>query len=170
MLLWSWWRIVSRHMMSIPGKSTVYTLPELIDLAEMHNPETRVAWETARERAAEVGIARSAFFPTLTAVALASTIRDAALIDEFFHRQTLGHFRADIACRVFDLRLWRPGRRGGCWKANRISADLQFNDAHPRRLFIPIGVDLKTCVSSSGFTGRRGDTSDTNFLRNSVHW
>ena len=28
-----------------------YSLPELIDLAESHNPETRVAWERARAQA-----------------------------------------------------------------------------------------------------------------------
>lgn len=116
-----------------PGK--VYTLPELIDLAEMHNPETRVAWETARERAADVGIARSAFFPTLTAVALASTIRDAALIGEFFHRQTLGIFAPTLHVEylIFDF-----GGRGGAVdvaKANLLSANLQFNDTHRRVIF-----------------------------------
>jgi hypothetical protein len=37
----------------------LYTLPELIDLAESHNPEIRVAWESARAQAAALGIARS---------------------------------------------------------------------------------------------------------------
>src|SRR5882724_1464382 len=34
-----------------------YSLPELIDLAESHNPETRVAWERARAQAAAWGVA-----------------------------------------------------------------------------------------------------------------
>jgi len=113
----------------------VYTLPELIDLAELHNPETRVAWEAARERAAEVGIARSAFFPTLTAVALTSTIRDAALIGEFFHRQTLGVFEPTLHVEylIFDF----CGRSGAVdvAKANLISANLQFNDTHRLVIF-----------------------------------
>ena len=37
----------------------VYSLPELIDLAESHNPETRVGWENARAQAAALGIAHS---------------------------------------------------------------------------------------------------------------
>src|SRR5215469_2187485 len=45
----------------------IYTLPELIDLAELHNPETRAAWQRARIRADELGIARSAYYPTLEA-------------------------------------------------------------------------------------------------------
>src|ERR1700733_4086505 len=38
-----------------------YTLAELVDLAQEHNPETRVAWEQAKARAAALGIARSAW-------------------------------------------------------------------------------------------------------------
>src|SRR5262245_43619577 len=52
-----------------------YSLTELIDLAEAHNPETRVAWENARAQAAALGIARSELFPTLAAVALAGVDR-----------------------------------------------------------------------------------------------
>src|SRR6266849_9488316 len=37
----------------------VYSLAELVDLAETHNPETRVAWERARAQAAALGVARS---------------------------------------------------------------------------------------------------------------
>ena len=113
----------------------VYTLSELIDLAETHNPETRVAWESARARAAELGIARSAFYPTLTAVALASTVRDAALIGEFFHRQTLGIFEPTLHVEylIFDF-----GGRGGVVdvaKANLITANLRFNETHRRVIF-----------------------------------
>jgi outer membrane protein len=39
--------------------SKTYSLPELIDLAESHNPETRFAWERARAQAADLGIAKS---------------------------------------------------------------------------------------------------------------
>src|ERR1700728_3589763 len=49
----------------------VYSLAELIDLAEAHNPETRVVWENARAEVAALGIARSELYPVLSAVALA---------------------------------------------------------------------------------------------------
>jgi outer membrane protein len=51
-----------------------YSLAELIDLAETHSPETRVAWENARAEAAALGIARSELYPTLSAVALSGWI------------------------------------------------------------------------------------------------
>jgi hypothetical protein len=59
----------------------IYSLPELIDLAESHNPETRVAWERARAQAAAWGIARSELYPTVGATALAGVNRDLALSD-----------------------------------------------------------------------------------------
>ena len=44
-----------------------YTLPELIDIAESHDPQTRIAWDEARDAALATGVARSAFLPELTA-------------------------------------------------------------------------------------------------------
>ena len=47
----------------------VYDLPELIDIAQRNNPETRVAWERAREAAAAVGLVASTYYPYLAASA-----------------------------------------------------------------------------------------------------
>jgi outer membrane protein TolC len=47
----------------------VYNLPALIDLAQRNNPETRVAWERARQAAAVVGLSESLYFPYLVASA-----------------------------------------------------------------------------------------------------
>ncbi|HKS30881.1 MAG TPA: TolC family protein [Chthoniobacterales bacterium] len=52
-----------------PGR--VYSLAELIDIAERNNPETRVAWERARQAAAAVGLSESAYYPFLVASAAA---------------------------------------------------------------------------------------------------
>src|SRR6516225_8108320 len=49
----------------------VYSLVELIDIAQRRNPATRVAWEQARQAAINVGIARAAYLPSLTASAVA---------------------------------------------------------------------------------------------------
>ena len=49
----------------------IYGLAELIDLAERNNPETRVAWERARQAAAAVGLSESAYYPFLVASAAA---------------------------------------------------------------------------------------------------
>lgn len=112
-----------------------YTLAELIDLAQLHNPATRVAWEEAKVKAASLGIARSALYPTIAAVALASTIRQAALIGEFFHRQTVGLFEPTVHVEylIFDF-----GGRGGAIdvaKANLLASNLAFNDTHRKVIF-----------------------------------
>jgi outer membrane protein len=49
----------------------VYGLAELIDIAERTNPETRIAWERARQAAAAVGLSESAYYPFLVASAAA---------------------------------------------------------------------------------------------------
>jgi outer membrane protein len=47
-----------------------YSLAELIDLAQINNPETRVAWEHARQAALAVGIVKALYLPVLTATAV----------------------------------------------------------------------------------------------------
>jgi len=48
-----------------------YGLAELIDIAERNNPDTRVAWERARQAAAAVGLSESAYYPFIVASAAA---------------------------------------------------------------------------------------------------
>ena len=50
-----------------------YALAELIDLAEVHNPDTRISWQDAKAKLADVGIAESTLYPTVAAVATAAT-------------------------------------------------------------------------------------------------
>ena len=112
-----------------------YTLAELIDVAEMHNPETRVAWEEAKSRAAALGIARSSLYPTISAVAIAVSLRQAALVGEFFHRQTEGVFEPvlEVEYLVFDA----GGRSGqiDAAKAELLASNLAFNDTHRRIIY-----------------------------------
>ena len=57
-----------------------YTLPELIDIAESNNPDTRVAWDEARNAALRAGIAEAAYLPNVTASVIAGY--------QAFHGQT----------------------------------------------------------------------------------
>jgi len=57
-----------------------YRLEELIDLAESNNPRTRIAWESAKQAADRIGIARSDYFPQLAALALSG---DQRMIEPF---------------------------------------------------------------------------------------
>ena len=50
----------------------MYDLPNLIDLAQQTNPETRAAWQATRAAAARLGITEGAYLPTLGAIAMAS--------------------------------------------------------------------------------------------------
>ena len=64
----------------------IYSLAELIDLAESHNPETRVAWEAARAQLAALGVARSELYPTLAAIALSETNRSQSYFSTRLYR------------------------------------------------------------------------------------
>src|ERR1700728_3479755 len=72
-----------------PDPAKIYTLPELIDIAEHNNPETRVAWESAKARAADLGISKSTLYPTVAAAAVAQSVRTNLLFGTDYYRQTL---------------------------------------------------------------------------------
>jgi outer membrane protein len=46
-----------------------YSLAELIDIGEHNNPETRVAWEKAKQQANLLGVEKSAYYPILAGIA-----------------------------------------------------------------------------------------------------
>ena len=57
-----------------------YTLAELIDVAEHHNPSTRTIWERAKQKARELGLAKAAYYPELDGLAV---FGDERLINPF---------------------------------------------------------------------------------------
>jgi len=57
-----------------------YTLAELIDVAEHHNPATRTIWERAKQKAGELGLAKSTYYPELEGLAV---FGDERLINPF---------------------------------------------------------------------------------------
>jgi len=59
-----------------------YDLAELIDLAERANPETKIAWEQAKQSAAAVGLAQSEYFPVLALNASADYSREPVPVPE----------------------------------------------------------------------------------------
>jgi len=133
-----------------PGKR--YSLAELVDLAEQHNPETRTVWNEAKSRAASLGIARSALYPTISAVALAVSLRQAALIGEYFHRQTEGIFEPflHVEYLVFDF-----GERSGAIdaaKADLLASDLAFNDTH-RKIIFAVSAAYYRLLNAEGQRG-----------------
>jgi outer membrane protein len=113
----------------------IYSLSELIDLAESHNPETRVAWENARAQAASVSIARSELLPTVSAVALAGVERQEAALGSQFFRQTIPTFEISLNLNytIFDF----GARRGriNAERARLLAANFTFNDVHRQLIY-----------------------------------
>lgn len=112
-----------------------YSLAELIDLAETHNPETQLAWERARAQAAALSVARSELFPTLAAAALSQTSRQETYLGTRYYRQTFQDFQGalDLNYMVFDFGA-RAGRIDAA-KAEVLAANFEFNDTHRRVIY-----------------------------------
>ena len=53
----------------------VYELPDLIDLAQRLNPETKISWQRAKEALAAVGLKEVTYYPLLSAAAAAGYTR-----------------------------------------------------------------------------------------------
>ena len=120
------------------GKS--YRLDELIDLAERSNPETRGAWERARQAAFAVGLTESTYLPEIAAEALAGYQRTPLPIPKYLVER--GYFTAEtlevlptlsVKWLLFDF-----GRRDNALegaKANEFVAHVGFNGANQKLVF-----------------------------------
>jgi outer membrane protein len=126
-----------------------HSLAELIDLAEAHNPETRVAWENARAQVAVLGIARSELYPTLSAVALSGVDRSEVPLGSQFYRQTVPVFEASLELNytIFDF----GARRGriAAESARLLAANFAFNDVH-RKLIYAVKQAYYRLLNASG--------------------
>ncbi len=113
-----------------------YALADLIDLAQELNPETRIAWNQARDAALAAGIARSAYLPRLTASVLAGAQSEhggsAALGQSIDPRN-----RANGSLAVLSLQwlLFDFGQREALVTMadqHTVIANIQFTQAHQR--------------------------------------
>jgi outer membrane protein TolC len=129
--------------------NTVYSLPELIGLAESHNPETRVAWEGARAQLAAWGVARSELYPTLGATVLSQINRAEVMLANRFYRQTTPEFAGvlELNYLIFDF----GGRAGriATAKAQLLAADFAFNDTH-RKLIDQVAQTYYRLLNAMG--------------------
>jgi outer membrane protein len=73
-------RETPREGIAILDPARTYTLAELIDVAEHHNPSTRTIWERAKQKARELGLAKSTYYPQLEGLAV---FGDERLVDPF---------------------------------------------------------------------------------------
>jgi len=138
----SYWEQESLREERFPGTTefqidpnNTYSLGALIDLAETHNPETRVAWERARAQAANLGVARSELYPALAATALSQINRSDVLFGSTFYQQTVPEASGslELSYLIFDFGA-RAGRIDAA-KAELLAANSSFNDTHRQVIF-----------------------------------
>ncbi len=131
------WRPPAGLHLHAPAEAPRLTIPEhplslseLIDLAEQRNPDTRAAWERAREAAALKGIARSALIPTLTGLVLGQTLRSGVLFNSAFVRQTEGLVEPalELDYTVFDWNARLDALRAA--RYDLFGTDFAFNNTH----------------------------------------
>lgn len=115
---------------SMIDTKTTYDLPALVDLALHTNPETRVSWEEAKAAAARLERNRSAWYPTLTAMAFGQyykttfPITGAALVSQGY--SSLGSL--DLAWTLFDFGRREASVNAGVQRLN--AANFAFNRKH----------------------------------------
>src|SRR5277367_1821724 len=119
----------------VPDPLKIYTLPELVDLAERNNPDTRVAWENAKARAADLGVSKATLYPTLAALAIADSNRTDILFNTDWIRQTTGTFSPtlNLDYTIFDF--VRRFDEIAISRSNLLGANFLFNDTHRKIIF-----------------------------------
>jgi len=117
-----------------------YDLPNLIDLAQRSNPETRDAWERARRAAFAVGLVESAYLPQISAEAVAGYQRATFPIPP--NLAPSAQFTVDTRELVPTLAikwlLFDFGRRANAATAARadsFAANVAFTGAHQKLIF-----------------------------------
>lgn len=113
----------------------VYTLPEMIDIAEEHNPETRAAWEAAKVRAGALKVARSDLYPTLAAAAMGQTLQTGVLLYNSFALQQQGIGEGEFTMNYTLLDFGARQEQIAVQRANVLAANFAFNDTHRRIIF-----------------------------------
>ena len=117
-----------------------YDLPALVDLAERTNPNTRAAWEVAREAAAAQGLVESEYLPQLSLQAIAGYEHTPFpapknLVPEgYFVSKT----REIIPALALKWLLFDFGRRDAALegaRADSFVANVAFTGAHQRLVF-----------------------------------
>jgi outer membrane protein len=129
--------------------SKTYSLLELIDLAEAHNPETRLAWERARAQAAALGVARSELYPTLAAALIPQVNRVDILFGTQYFLQTLQTYDAVLALNYTVLDFGGRAGRIARARAEVLAANFGFNDAF-RQLIYQVEQTYYQLLNASG--------------------
>ena len=122
-----------------------YTLPQLIDLAQRTNPQTRTAWEAARQAALGVGIAESTYLPVLTANVIAGHNNNSVSLPIPIGNDGYFNSSADTVVPFMALQ-WLAFDFGGrssivnAAKQLSLASNYQFNVMHHKLIFDVTGA------------------------------
>lgn len=112
-----------------------YGLAELIDIAQRNSPDTRMAWERARQAALAVGMVEATYLPLITANVLAGGFQTSAPnpvpVVGPRHVEISGEGTSPVV--AFEWLVFDFGQRGAVAKAAKESsfaANVLFNAAH----------------------------------------
>ena len=119
----------------MPDPAKIYTLAELVDIAEQNNPGTRVAWENAKALAADLGVSKATLYPTLAALALADSARVDILFNTDWIRQTTGTFSPTLSLDYIIFDFGRRLQEIAISRSNLLAANFLFNDTHRKIIF-----------------------------------
>jgi outer membrane protein len=126
--------------MGFPVPRKQYDLAALVDLAERENPKTREAWEAAREAAAGIGLAESAYLPQLSLQVIGGFQHTPLPIPR--NLVPAGYFVSDsrevIPALALKWLLFDFGRRDAQLQAARADsfvANVTFTGAHQKLIF-----------------------------------
>ena len=120
---------VAPHEAPIDGEH-VYSLGELIDIAESNSPTTQAAWNRAKMTAASVGIAKSELYPTIIALAGGTTYLNPQLFGPTFVLQDWGIFDTEIRLAYTLVDFGARRTEISAAQARLVAANLSFNNEH----------------------------------------
>jgi outer membrane protein TolC len=157
---------LQNHRIEVPSNIVIdprktYLLPDLIDIAQRLNPETKIAWQRAKQALAAVGLKEVTYYPILSAAAAAGYTRlfaplpalkidRAALVraiqtggsaqsaislqnDGVLHLDVLAQMTLSVKWLLFDF-----GEREASVRSSReglLVANLAFNATHQKLVF-----------------------------------
>lgn len=108
----------------------VYTLGELIDIAESNSPMTQAAWNQAKAAAAAVGIAKSDLYPTVIATVSGTTYLHPELFTRTFVLQDWAIFNTELNLAYTLVDFGKRRTEITAAQARLVAANLSFNNQH----------------------------------------
>jgi outer membrane protein len=118
----------------------VYSLAELIDLAQTNNPQTRIAWEQARQAALAVGMIKATYLPFLSATALGGYQRasGSSQVGNLFSNESNSNLSGTVSTVALQWLLFDFGQRDALTLAAKnvsLASNITFNGTHQKIIY-----------------------------------